>query len=91
MKRLVRFERAKSLLPAEDGRVVAAPAPYFSYRFVGKGPKIGNFSGLASQRREISQKFCRNRHQRPEFALERGFGRKVFPDPLSRLFEPPFP
>ena len=90
MKRLLRFERARSLLPAEDGRV-AAPAPYFSYRFVGEGAKFGKFSGLASQRREIPRKFCRNRHQRPEFALERGFGRKVFPNPLSRLFEPPFP
>ena len=44
MKRLLRFERARSLLPAEDGRV-AAPAPYFSYRFVGEGAKFGNFGG----------------------------------------------
>ena len=40
-------------------------------------PKVGKFSGLASQRSEISRKFCRNRHQRPEFALDLGFGQKV--------------
>ena len=41
MKRLVRFERARSLLLAEDGRV-EAPSPYFSYRF---GRKLASFRG----------------------------------------------
>ena len=89
-KRLVRLERTRNLRSAEDARV-GAPAPYFSYGLDGKRPKFGKFSALARDRREISQNFGRNRHQRPEFALERGFGRKVFPKALSRLFEPPPP
>ena len=76
-KRLVRFERAKSLRSADDARV-EAPRPYFSYGFSANLPKFGKFSALARDRREIPQNFRRNRHQRPEFALERGFGRKLF-------------
>ena len=75
MERLVRFERARSLRSAEDGRVVTLP--YFCYGFSANLPKFGKFSALARDRREISQNFGRNRHQRPEFALARGFGRKV--------------
>ena len=85
-KRFVRFERARSLLPAaEEGRV-GAPPPFFSLRFEAKRAKFGKFSALARDRREISQNFRRNRDQRPEFALDLGFGQKVFPNPLSRLF-----
>ena len=89
-KRLVRFERASSLRSAEDGRA-DSPSPYFSNRFSANLPKFGKFSALARDRREISQNFRRNRDQRPEFALDLGFRQKVFPNPLSRLFEPPFP
>ena len=81
----MRFERAKSLRSAEDGRA-DSPSPYFSDRFSANLPTFGKFSALARDRREISQKFRRNRDQRPEFALDLGFGQKVFPNPLSRLF-----
>ena len=75
-KRLVRLERARNLPSAEGGRV-ETPPPYFSYRFSANLPKFGKFSALARARREISQNFRRNRDQRPEFALDLGFGQKV--------------